>query len=131
MSIKTLWQKVFGKKKAEEEPPRPIIIRVDPPSLAVDIIPMTDKQLELFECFYGTLIDRPESEANEVNRHKKKHAHDGWREGHSHPFEFEGATYDVQYNADASLHLYEELMERVYATVEEEPLSEIIRSEEL
>ena len=110
----SIWKKLFGKKKVEKEI---IILRLEPTSLAAGVVPLSDKQMELFECFYGTLVDR--TEYNETNRYKKKHAHDGWREGHSKPFKFDGETFDVQYCASASLHLYEKLMERVYATIEE------------
>jgi hypothetical protein len=66
----------------------------------------------LINAFYGTLIDRDPSDGS---LKKKKHAHDGWREGFSHPFEFEGRTYDVQKRRDDSRAQFEELMARIEA----------------
>jgi len=61
----------------------------------------------LIDAFYGTLVDR---EPTHPGSRKKKHLHDGWREGYSHPFKFQGFTYDVQETPDKSRALFEKLM---------------------
>jgi len=122
MSIKTWWNKLFG---IEEDPVKKEIQvkqkeilekarQAEPPSMEEAAQRIRNKrQAEkgregLINAFYGTLVDR--KEYNEVNRYKKKHAHDGWRHGKSHPFKFRGATYDVQKRSDDSLELFQTLM---------------------
>ena len=61
----------------------------------------------LIDAFYGTLVDR---EPTHPGSRKKKHLHNGWREGHSHPFELNGITHDVQETPDKSRALFERLM---------------------
>ena len=123
-AIKSLWEKIvnffkklFGKEekpvfsidepKIEETPPPP------PPPVAAthqEAIRMKhgrEGKQELLECFFGTLIPRPPEEGS---LKKVKHAKDGWRHGVSHPFTFRNNTYDVQYNNDASLDLFDTLM---------------------
>lgn len=108
MSIKTLWNRLFGIKViVTETHDAELKIALKAIPLSAGIAPFSDKQMELFECFYGTLVDR------EPPTHRKKHAHDGWREGCRHPFEFEGETHDVEKTNDLSLELYENLMFRL------------------
>ena len=122
MSIKTWFNRLFGKevdpiKEEIQEKQKEILKKarqVEPPSMA-EAAKRTMRKREaekgrtgLINAFYGTLIDR--KDYNEINRHKKKHAHDGWREGHSHPFNFRGAIYDVQKRRDDSLELFQTLM---------------------
>ena len=122
MSIKTFFNKLFGIEEEvvftideaiPELPPEPIA----PPPL----VPVTHKRaIEmkrgreakplLMDAFYGTLVDRDPSEGS---LKKKKHATDGWRHGVSHPFEFEGRTYDVQKRRDDSREQFEELMAKL------------------
>jgi len=67
---------------------------------------------KLDDCFFGTLVDRKPSDGG---MRKKKHLHDGWREGFSHPFEWEGKVYDVQEDIDKSVDLYNELHSLIQA----------------
>ena len=67
---------------------------------------------KLDECFYGTIRQRKPDEPGII---KKKHLHDGWREGFSHPFEWEGKIYDVQDGIDKNVDLYNELHGRIQA----------------
>ena len=130
MSIKTLWNKflVWAEYKEEVKPIEvqelPIIedvYEVLPPPReathqeAVRMKRGREGKPALIDAFYGTLVDRTPEESNPVNRHKKKHAHDGWREGFSHPFEFGGRTYDVQKRRDDSRAQFEELMAKLEA----------------
>lgn len=55
---------------------------------AVLASPAYQHMARLEAAFFGTLEPRPDSSRP---RHKK----DGWRDGHSHPLDFEGQTYDV------------------------------------
>ena len=64
----------------------------------------------LINCFYGTLADR---KPGGVRTTRQRHLHDGWREGYSHPLEYDGKTYDVQENGDASLRLFNGLLKRL------------------
>ena len=122
MSIKTWFNRLFGieeevvftiDEKIPEVPPEPI---APPP-----VVPVSHKRAiemkhgregkpGLIDAFYGTLVDRDPSEGS---RCKKKHLHDGWREGFSHPFEFQGRTYDVQKRRDDSREQFEELMAKL------------------
>lgn len=127
MSIKTWFNKLTGKEEEvvftideaiPDLPPEPI---VPPPVVevthkrAIEMKHGREAKPLLIDAFYGTLVDRTPEESNPVNRHKKKHAHDGWRDGFSHPFEFQGRTYDVQKHRDDSREQFEELMAKIEA----------------
>ena len=65
----------------------------------------------LDECFFGSFAKRdPGSSLS-----KEKHLHDGWREGFSHPFHWEGKIYDVGEGIDESVTQYHELHGRIKA----------------
>ena len=125
MSIKTFFNKLFGieeevvfSAEAEEvpeviaEPPKPPPIIDVPHKRAVEMKKGREAKPLLIDAFYGTLVDRDPSE---TALKRKKHAHDGWREGFSHPFEFEGKIYDVQKRRDDSRAQFEELMAKIEA----------------
>jgi len=128
MSIKTLWNKflVWAEYKEEVKPIEaqevPIIedvYEVLPPPReathqeAVRMKHGREGKEALLACFYGTLVAR--TEYNEVNRYKKKRAHDGWRHGVSNPFLFGGRTYDVLRHSDDTTEQFEELMAKLEA----------------
>lgn len=106
MSIKQIWNKLFGKKQKE------VLVPVEPADIIATPPPrkVSKEETELINCFYGTLVDR---EPGGVRTYRKRHLHDGWRSGKSHPFTFKGKVYDVQYNIDASVELFEKLMARI------------------
>lgn len=122
--FKNLWKKIIGFfKKLFWRKPEIIIAPikdVEPSEMPIPRPPppLTEEEQtiirqgrrgkrELFECFYGTLVDRvPETG-------RKRHLHDGWREGHSNPFTLKSITYDVQKTTDLSLELFLKLMEQL------------------
>lgn len=66
----------------------------------------------LDECLYGTLVPRDPEE----NVRRPKHAPDGWRHGHSHPFvDASGREYDVREDNAANVKLHGQLKEAVVA----------------
>jgi hypothetical protein len=119
MNIRKAWNRLWGIKKdpikeeirVKQEEILKEARRTEPPSMEEVAERRRNKQQAekgregLINAFYGTLVDR--TEYNELNRHKKRHAHDGWRHGKSHPFRFRGATYDVQKRSDDSLELFQ------------------------
>ena len=136
MNFRKMWYRIFGapeeipieKEPIGGEPIEEEIVEPDKkpekePTTVVDI-PKAEairrkKAREgipaLMDAFYGTLIDRDPSDGS---LKKKKHAHDGWREGYSHPFEFEGRVYDVQKHRDDSRTQFEELLAKLRAVHE-------------
>jgi len=126
MNIKTLWDKFlvwaeYKEKEVKTIPvdiiePDEVFIQSPPPIIdvphkrAVEMKKGREAKPLLTNAFYGTLVDRDPSDGS---LKKKKHAHDGWREGFSHPFEFEGRTYDVQKRRDDSRAQFEELMAKL------------------
>jgi len=70
---------------------------------------------ELDVCFYGTLIPRDPSEG--IRRMKT--AKDGWRHDVSHPFKFEGKTYDKQATTDLNVLQYNYLHAIILAKMKE------------
>jgi hypothetical protein len=76
-------------------------------------LPSSKKLRELHECFYGPVVDRDIKE--DIGR--KRHGLNGWRNGRSNPFEYEGKLYDVQETIDASVRLFKSLDMRVRTTL--------------
>lgn len=116
--IKKIWRKIFGlgpKQVTPEEIEAMEPITIPPPPLVVSmtieeaIIKQGGREgiKELMDCFYGTLVDR------EGRPGKKRHLHDGWREGISHPFILNNVVYDVQDGIDANVKLYEKLLLKI------------------
>jgi hypothetical protein len=122
MSIKKWFKGLFKRETEEQRVEREVreeILEkakgVEPPSMPEMMKrAMRKREAErgrdgLINAFYGTLVDR---KPGEHGYPKKKHLHDGWRDGKSHPFRLRGATYDVQRNIDDSLELFNALMAR-------------------
>jgi hypothetical protein len=127
MNIKKAWDKflVWAEYKEEvkpieveevpeavPEPPKPPPIIDVPHKRAVEMKKGREAKPALIDAFYGTLVDRDPSEGS---LKKKKHLHDGWRDGFSHPFEFEGRTYDALKRRDDSREQFEELLAKIEA----------------
>jgi hypothetical protein len=129
MSIKKAWNKflVWAEYKeaepieieeASEEVPEvlaPPPVREVTHKEAVRMKKGREGKEALINAFYGTLVDR------EPPSTRKRHLHDGWRDGKSHPFLFEGRTYDVirkvngDFDGDETRALFESLMEKLNA----------------